>query len=151
MRTFFLTALLLAFSVATAFAAADGLISKKSPYDVNTTVKRLDEVLKEKKMTLFITIDHAENGRKVGLALRPTVLVIFGNPKAGTPVMQCQQTAAIDFPQKALIWEDEEGQVWLSYNDPRYVAARHHITDCGKPLARVEKALAAIAEATVRK
>ena len=84
----------------------------------------------EKGMTVFLRINHSEGARRVGMELRPTELVIFGNPKVGAPLMQCSQTVAIDLPQKALIWQDESGQVWLTYNDPPYLAKRHDIDGC---------------------
>jgi uncharacterized protein (DUF302 family) len=103
--------------------ADNGIISVKSSHDVKATADRLENTLKQKGMTVFIRINHAEGAQKVGKKLRPTELVIFGNPKVGTPLMLCSQTTAIDLPQKALIWEDGEGQVWLSYNDPNYKIA----------------------------
>ena len=81
-------------------------------------------------MNVFLRINRTEGARKVDQELRLTEPVIFGNPKVGTPLMQCGQTAAIDLPQKALIWQDENGQVWLTYNDPQYAARRHGIDGC---------------------
>jgi uncharacterized protein (DUF302 family) len=101
-------------------------------------------------MTVFIRINHAEGAQKVGKKLRPTELVVFGNPKVGTPLMQCSQSVAIDLPQKALIWEDEAGLVWLSYNDPRYLAKRHGITECVNVIKKIEKALSNFAHAATR-
>ncbi len=98
-------------------------------------------------MTVFIRIDHAEGASKVGRKLRPTELIIFGNPKVGTPLMQCHQSVAIDLPQKALIWEDEKEQVWLSYNDPRYLAKRHNIKKCDEVLNKIANALSSFAKA----
>jgi uncharacterized protein (DUF302 family) len=121
--------------------ADNGIISIKSSHDVKTTVDRLDNILREKGMTVFIRINHAEGAQKVGKKLRPTELVIFGNPKVGTPLMQCGQSVGIDLPQKALIWQDESGQVWLSYNDPKYLASRHSIKECGEIIKKIEKAL----------
>jgi uncharacterized protein (DUF302 family) len=92
-------------------------------------------------MTVFMRINHAEGAQKVGKKLRPTELIIFGNPKVGAPLMQCGQSVAIDLPQKALIWQDEAGQVWLSYNDPKYLASRHGIKECGEVIKKIEKAL----------
>ncbi len=92
-------------------------------------------------MTVFARINHAEGAEKVGKQLRPTELIIFGNPKVGAPLMQCGQSVAIDLPQKALIWEDEAGQVWLSYNDPKYLAKRHSINDCDEVIKKIETAL----------
>lgn len=82
-------------------------------------------------MTVFTRIDHSAGAKKVDKELRPTELVIFGNPKVGTPLMQCVQTVAIDLPQKMLIWQDEAGTTWLSYNNPSYLAKRHHIRGIG--------------------
>jgi uncharacterized protein (DUF302 family) len=121
--------------------ADNGIISIKSSHDVKTTVDRLDNILREKGMTVFIRINHAEGAQKVGKKLRPTELVIFGNPKVGTPLMQCGQSVGIDLPQKALIWQDESGQVWLSYNDPKYLASRHSIKECTEIIKKIEKAL----------
>ncbi len=121
--------------------ADSGMISVKSAHDVATTADRLENVLKEKGMKVFIRIDHAEGAQKVGKTLRPTQLVIFGNPKVGTPLMQCRQSVAIDLPQKALIWEDETGQVWFSYNGPKYLATRHEITSCEEVIKKIEAAL----------
>ncbi|MFV2031520.1 MAG: DUF302 domain-containing protein [Gammaproteobacteria bacterium] len=121
--------------------AHEGLISVKSMNDVKVTADRLEKVLKSKGMKVFTRIDHAAAAKAVGKDLRPTELVIFGNPKVGTPLMLCAQSVAIDLPQKALIWEDGAGQVWLSYNDPKYLAARHNIQGCDKVLEKVAGAL----------
>jgi len=121
--------------------ADNGIISIKSSHDVKTTVDRLENILREKGMTVFIRINHAEGAQKIGKKLRPTELIIFGNPKVGTPLMQCGQSVAIDLPQKALIWQDEAGQVWLSYNDPKYLASRHSIKECDEIIKKIEKAL----------
>ena len=127
--------------------ADSGMISVKSAHDVGTTADRLEKVLKSKGMTVFIRIDHAEGAQKIGETLRPTQLVIFGNPKVGTPMMQCRQSVAIDLPQKALIWEDETGQVWFSYNDPKYLATRHEINACTEVIDKIETALGNFAKA----
>ena len=123
------------------------LITIKSSHDVAATADRLEKALLAKGMTLFIRIDHAAGAHKVGQSLRPTELVIFGNPKIGTPMMQCSQTLAIDLPQKALIWEDEEGQVWLSYNDSQYVANRHGVSNCAEVVKKIGNALGNFAKA----
>ena len=122
-------------------SADNGLISIKSSHDEKITADRLERTLKMKGMTVFTIIDHAEGAQKVGKRLRPTVLIIFGNPKVGAPLMQCGQSVAIDLPQKALIWEDEEGHVWLSYNDPKYLAKRHGIKGCEEVIKKIENAL----------
>ena len=122
--------------------AADGLVTVKSAHKVDETVSRLEGILKEKGMTIFAKVDHAAGAKKVGKSLRPTQLLIFGNPKGGTPFMECSQTVGIDLPLKALVWEDEQGQVWLGYNDPAFLAARHEVPDCavaGKIKGALEK------------
>ena len=127
--------------------ADNGLISVKSAHDVKTTADRLESMLKQKGMTVFIRINHAQGAQKIGKELRPTELIIFGNPKVGTPLMQCAQSVGIDLPQKALIWQDAQGQVWLSYNDPNYLVERHQITGCGEVIKKVGKALGNFAKA----
>ncbi len=138
---YLLCTLMAMFFFASVTYADNGIISIKSSHDVKTTVDRLDNILREKGMTVFIRINHAEGAQKVGKKLRPTELVIFGNPKVGTPLMQCGQSVGIDLPQKALIWQDESGQVWLSYNDPKYLASRHSIKECTEIIKKIEKAL----------
>ena len=130
--------------------AAEGLIAVKSPYSPKETMDRLEVVLKEKGMTLFARVDHAAGAAKVGKQLRPTEVLIFGNPQGGTPFMECSQTVGIDLPQKALVWEDGSGQVWLGYNDPAYLADRHGAAQC-PVLGTLKQALAGIAQATVAK
>jgi uncharacterized protein (DUF302 family) len=138
----------MAFLLFSSVAVADnGLISMKSPYDVTATTDRLEESLAAKGMTVFARINHTEGALKVGKELRPTVLIIFGNPKVGTPLMQCAQSVAIDLPQKSLIWEDENGQVWLSYNDPIYLARRHDIENCDELINKISNALGNFARA----
>jgi uncharacterized protein (DUF302 family) len=149
MRQVLLALVSLCFFVSLAFAA-DGLINIKSSHNVKGTADRLENTLREKGMTVFIRINHAEGAQKVGKKLRPTELVVFGNPKVGTPLMQCSQSVAIDLPQKALIWEDEAGHVWFSYNDPRYLAKRHGITECVNVIKKIEKALSNFAHAATR-
>ena len=127
--------------------ADNGLVSIKSSYDVKVTADRLEKPLKVKGMTVFTRINHAEGAQRVGKKLRPTEVIIFGNPKVGTPLMQCSQSVAIDLPQKALIWEDEAGQVWLSYNDPKYLAKRHGIKECVEVIKKIENALSNFANA----
>lgn len=121
--------------------ADNGIISIKSAHDVKTTADRLEEYLTAKGMTVFTRINHAAGAEKVGKELRPTELVIFGNPKVGTPLMQCAQSAAIDLPQKALIWKDEAEDVWLSYNDPKYLSERHDLGACAEVIQKIDNAL----------
>ena len=127
--------------------ASEGMISVKSAHSVATTADRLENVLKAKGMKVFNRINHAAGAASVGQELRPTELVIFGNPKVGTPLMQCSHSIAIDLPQKALIWEDAEGQVWFSYNDPQFLALRHATQGCDPVLQKVAGALANFARA----
>ena len=111
--------------------APTGLIVKSSPYSVEETETRFTQILEARGLNLFATVDHEQNAAGVDLALRPTRVIIFGNPRVGTPLMQCQQTIAIDLPQKVLIWEDDQGQVQLAYNDPQYLGGRHRLDGCG--------------------
>ena len=105
--------------------AADGLITIQSHYGPKETMRRLEAAVKANGLTVFAHIDHSTGAAEVGLALRPTDLLIFGNPKGGTPLMQSLQTIGIDLPLKALVWEDEKGMTWLSYNDPVWLVHRH--------------------------
>ena len=110
-------------------AGDDGLISKKSKYSVSETLDRLEAALKKKGIGVALRWNHSEKAKNVDIPLRPTELLMFGNPKLGSHFFTSKQTAGIDLPLKALAWEDEKGQVWLTYNDPSYVAKRHGITD----------------------
>ena len=121
--------------------SAEGMISLPSHHSVNDTSDRLVKLLESKGMTVFSRIDHAAAAQKVGVDLRPTTLVIFGNPKIGSPLMKCSQSAGLDLPQKALISQDEQGQVWLSYNDPAYLKDRHQIKGCEEVLKKISGAL----------
>ncbi len=126
--------------------ADDGLVRLKSASSVAETADKLETVLKAKGMTVFTRINHTKGAESVGLSLRPTEVVVFGNPKIGTLLMNCSPQVAIDLPQKALIQEDDKGQVWLSYNDPQYLAERHNIQGCDQPLKKVSGALNAFAQ-----
>jgi uncharacterized protein (DUF302 family) len=105
--------------------AADGLITLPSAYPAHETADRLAAAATSKGLTIFARIDHAAGAAEAGLDLRPTELLIFGNAKGGTPLMQEEQTIGIDLPLKALVWQDAAGKTWLSYNDPAWLAARH--------------------------
>lgn len=131
--------------------AAEGMINVESQFTVSDTADRLEKILKSKGMTVFNRIKHSESAEKVGVELRATELIIFGNPKAGSPMMKCQQSMAIDLPQKALIWKDGSNKVWLSYNDLMYLAKRHELKGCDKPLAKVSQVLAKISQAATTK
>jgi len=127
--------------------AVEGMITLKSGHSVSTTADKLEALLSQKGMTVMNRIDHSAGAAGADLELRPTEVVIFGNPKVGTPLMQCAQSVAIDLPQKALIWEDSEGIVWLGYNDPEYLKQRHNIKDCDEVIEKVKGALAGFAKA----
>ena len=135
------------FFLTTSAYAGSGIISVKSAHDVKTTADRLESTLKQKGMNVFNRINHAQGAQKIGKELRPTELIIFGNPKVGTPLMQCAQSVAIDLPQKALIWQDAQGKVWLSYNDPNYLVERHQIAGCDEVIKKVKGALGKFAKA----
>jgi len=136
--------------VSSSLFAADGMITIKSKHSVNETVSRFQQLLEKKGMTLFATINHQKGAENTAQKLRPTTVVIFGNPKVGTPLMHCSQTIAIDLPQKALIFEDATGDVWYAYNDPSYLASRHGVSECGKVLAKIKGALANFAKAATQ-
>jgi uncharacterized protein (DUF302 family) len=146
-----LSSAILAFVLAAASvvaSAADGLIELKSPHAAKATMDKLEELVKQRGLSIFARIDHAAGAAKVNKSLRATELLIFGNPQGGTPLMECAQTAGIDLPLKALVWEDAAGQVWLGYNDPAYLAARHGAAAC-PAVENLRKALGGLAEATV--
>lgn len=131
--------------------AAEGMINVESSYTVEETASRLEKILTDKGMTIFARIGHSEGAANVGIKMPETELLVFGNPKVGSPLMKCQQTVAIDLPQKALIWADGKGSVWVSYNEPKYLSKRHNISGCDGVLAKIEKALAGITAAATRK
>ena len=109
--------------------AGEGIISKASKYSVPETLDRVDALLQSKGIKIFVRIDHSGEAEKAGLKMPPTQLLIFGNPKGGTPVMLAAPSAAIDLPLKALAWQDGDGKVWLSYNDPEYLKRRYGLMD----------------------
>ena len=109
--------------------AADGLITLRSAFGPEETMKRLEAEVRAKGLTVFAHIDHAAGAEAVGLPLRPTDLLIFGNARGGTPLMQAQQSVGIDLPLKALVWQDATGATWLSCNDPHWIAQRHGLDD----------------------
>jgi uncharacterized protein (DUF302 family) len=102
-----------------------GIVDVPSPYSVPETLARLESILKEKGLTVFARIDHSGEAEKVGLQMRPAQLLIFGSPKGGTPLMVAAPRLAIDLPLKALVWQDAQDKVWLSYNTPEYLQQRH--------------------------
>jgi uncharacterized protein (DUF302 family) len=106
-----------------------GLVRIASPHSVPETLQRLEEILRSKGLTIFARIDHSGEAAKVGLEMRPTQVLLFGSPKAGTPVMVAAPSVAIDLPLKALVAEDDQGKVWVTYNSPEYLQQRHSIPD----------------------
>jgi uncharacterized protein (DUF302 family) len=126
--------------------AVDGLTSIASRFGPNETMNRLEAEVKARGMTVFARIDHAAGAVEAGLSLRPTEILIFGNAKTGTPLMQAVQTIAIDLPLKALVWQDASGDTWLSYNDPAWLARRHRLGhDAEAVIGGMAVALGAIA------
>ena len=138
-----------AFAWAGPVSAAEGLVVKSSTYGVAETVDRLETALGEKGITVLARVDHAANAASAGMDLPPTELLIFGNPKLGTPLMQSEREVGIDLPMKALVWEDEDGDVFLAYNEPAWFARRHGIGDRGQVIEKMAGALDALTDAAV--
>ena len=130
--------------------AADGLTTIASSYGPKETMDRLEAEIKAKGMTVFARIDHAAGAAQAGLSLRPTEVLLFGNAKPGTPLMQANQTIGIDLPLKALIYEDEAGKTWLAYNDPHWLARRHGLAATAAAVDAMATALAALAAETTQ-
>lgn len=128
--------------------AAEGLVVLKSAHSAAETASRLAAALPERALKLFVRIDHAAGAASVGKILRPTEMLIFGNPQGGTPLMECQQSLGIDLPMKALVWQDASAQVRLGYNDPAWLVARHGGGDC-PAVSALSKALTSLAVAVV--
>ena len=138
------------FFIITSASADDGLITKKSQFGPGETLDRLEAVLEKKGITIFARISHTRGAEGVGIELRPTELLIFGNPKLGSHFFTSRQTAGIDLPMKALAWEDANGQVWLTYNDPQYIAGRHGIDDREAIVQKMTGALDSLTNAATR-
>lgn len=119
-----------------------GLVDLPSNHSVDGTVEKLTRILQAKGITLFALVDHSGEAVKAGLKMRPSKLLIFGNPKAGTPVMLAAPSSAIDLPLKILIWEDGQGKVWVTYNSPDYLQERHNLPPELLPNIGVIEALA---------
>jgi uncharacterized protein (DUF302 family) len=128
--------------------AAQGLTTVPSSYGPKDTMDRFEAEVKAKGMTVFARIDHAAGATGVGLSLRPTEVLIFGNARAGTPLMQSVQTIGLDLPLKALVWQDASGNTWLSYNDPAWLATRHGLSgETQAAVGMMTGALGAVAKA----
>jgi uncharacterized protein (DUF302 family) len=127
--------------------ATNGMTTIQSSFGPEDTMARLEAEVAAKGMTVFAHVDHAAGAAAVGLKLRPTDLLIFGNAKGGTPLMQADQTIGIDLPLKALVWQDAAGRTWLSYNDPAWLAARHGLgSEASATVQAISAALAALAQ-----
>ena len=135
----------------TAIDAEKGLVTMQSNHSVQDTADKLAAIIESKGMKVFARVDHQKNAQSVNLTLRPTQVIMFGNPKAGTPLMNCEQSVAIDLPQKILISEDADKKVWLSYNNPEYLKSRHNIKGCDTQLANIAKALDGVSKAAIAK
>ena len=150
MKKLLLLAIIL-LSASFSVAASEGLVKYESPYSVKETMDRFEKIAKSKGLTIFVRIDHQKNASGVNLELRPTEVIIFGNPKVGTPLMQCAQDVAIDLPQKVMVSEDENKKVWISYNDPNYLMKRHEIKDCDKVITKISGVLKKLSNAAIAK
>jgi len=125
-----------------AFAGGgNGIVKKKSVHSVTVTLDRLENILKKKGITVVLRWKHSGKAKGVGINLRDTEILIFGNPKLGSPLMASNQQIGIDLPMKALVYKDAKGQVWLTYNDPAYLKKRHNISDKDKVFAKMTGAL----------
>ena len=122
-----------------------GLKTLPSDFEPEETMRRLETEIKAHGMSVFTRINHAAMAKEAGLTLRPTEVILFGNPRGGTPLMQASQTMGIDLPLKALVWQDASGKTWISYNEPAWLAKRHEVTGMDSPLATMTKALGDIA------
>src|SRR5207253_8158229 len=122
----------------------EGLTSIRSRFGPKETMDRLEAEIRAQGLTVFARIDHAAGAAEVGLTLPPTELIIFGNARGGTPLMQSEQTVGIDLPLKALVWQDAAGKTWLSYNEPRWIAQRHGVANAEQVVSNMAAALSAI-------
>ena len=129
----------------------ESLLKYESNYSVQETADRFESIAKSKGLNIFARIDHQKNAENVGLTLRPTQVIIFGNPKVGTPLMTCAQDMAIDLPQKMLVSEDANHKVWLSFNNPQYLKKRHNMKGCDDVIEKVSNILKALSLATASK
>lgn len=127
--------------------AQEGMTVVPSSHDVAATMDKLEAIVKDKGMTVMARVNHGAGAKKAGMDLRPTELLIFGNPKVGTPLMLCSQSIAIDLPQKMLVWQAEDGKVYLGFNDPAHLKARHSTEGCDEVFGKVSGALNNFAKA----
>lgn len=137
----------LAFPVSADSMKDPGLTIKKSSHSVSDTLDKLEGIVKSKGFTVFARIDHSAGASKVGQELRPTQVLLFGNPKIGTQLMLSQQSAGLDLPIRVAAWQDDSGQVWIGYNAPAWLADRHGITDKGAVIKKMTGALGKLTDA----
>lgn len=131
-------------SASNSLGTIQGLTSIQSSFDPKETMDRLETEIRQKGMNVFARVDHGAGAAEAGLKLRPTELVIFGNARGGTPLMQLAQTVGIDLPLKALVWEDAAGKTWISYNEPGWIAERHGVADAQPVVNKMADLLGAI-------
>ncbi|GAB2684544.1 DUF302 domain-containing protein [Aliiglaciecola aliphaticivorans] len=139
------------FSASFFATASDGLVKYESHYSVKETADRFENLAKSKGLTLFARVDHQKNANGADLELRPTEVIIFGNPKVGTPLMHCAQDVAIDLPLKVMVSEDANNKVWLSYNNPSYLMERHKIKGCDEVISKISGVLSKLSKAAIAK
>lgn len=149
-KTITLGLLIATFTMTT--SAQNGLITIESQHSVHKTADRFEKLVNDKGLKFFMRINHTENAANADLSLRPTQVILFGNPVAGTALMNCGQSIAIDLPQKALFWEDEAGKSWVSYNDPYHLQKRHSLSEgCEPVLEKVSGLLSGLATTAASK
>lgn len=146
----YLLSLILFIAVVPTASAQDRLVTKKSPHSVAMTLDRLSDALKQRGITVVARVDHASAAEKIGEKLEPTQVLIFGNPKLGTPLMQSNQKIGLDLPMKVLAWRDRSGQVWLTYLKPSSLKSDYAISENDKTFAAMEQALDALTDEAVR-
>jgi len=146
MKKLCLAFMVLVFSTALA-QADDGLVKKLSAHSVQTTMDSLENLIRNKGLTVFARIDHAAGAAEVGEVMLPTQLLIFGNPAIGTQLISSNRTVGIDLPIKVLIWEEPDGRVWIAYNDPAYLAERHGINDRDEVVQKMSRAVKGLVSA----
>ncbi|EGR3132521.1 DUF302 domain-containing protein [Vibrio parahaemolyticus] len=130
--------------------AGEGVITVASTHSAKDTADNFVAITQEKGLNVFARINHQENAAKVDMTLRPTEVIVFGNPKVGTPLMLCMQEVALDLPQKVLVYEDAEGKTWLAYNDPMYLKQRYHIEGCDEVLRKISGVLGSLTSAAAK-
>lgn len=149
MKQYTLATLLLAFTLSIA-NAADGVITLKSPFNTKDTMDKLENLVKQKGLTVFARVNHSAGAATIDKQLRPTELLIFGHPKGGTPLMECEQMIGLDLPLKALVWQDADQQVWIGYNDMRYLARKYAIENC-PAITKIQQSISNLVTTTISK